>query len=336
MSTVVSWYLKSCFQSCVAYGCPPGPLLKLIDPDGDPFANPARRFPASVMIEMFAMAERLTGDVEMGIYAGAAYQPAAFLDIGLALNACATLRASAELIEKYQPLAHQIGKMKLDIEGATSYIRWRPCPEFINQIERIRPVTQTSFAAYVIGGRGLCWTRPEENVRGVFFRHRKIGDGKVTADFFNCPVTYEAGDDMLVLDTKLLDMPLPQANAGLLSVICDRLDRQLAELGGPVSIRSQTFQCIQAQMPNEPPRLRSVAKALGMSERTLRRRLADEGISFRDVADAARREACELYVREGGKSISAVAQALGYSEHSAFTRAFKRWHGAPPSHFFSA
>ena len=78
----------------------------------------------------------------------------------------------------------------------------------------------------------------------------------------------------------------------------------------------------------------TVARALGMSSRTLRRRLAGEGVSFQHLLDECRMRlaAFEFRVREN-VSIAQTALRLGYSEHSTFTRAFSRWSGMPPQSY---
>ena len=78
--------------------------------------------------------------------------------------------------------------------------------------------------------------------------------------------------------------------------------------------------------------LASAAITLRMAERTLRRRLLDESTCFRDILENVRRDFCQLYFLEGTRSLSDIALKLGYSELSAFTRAYTKWYGRPPSH----
>ena len=78
--------------------------------------------------------------------------------------------------------------------------------------------------------------------------------------------------------------------------------------------------------------LESAANTLGIAERTLRRRLLEENTCFRDILENVRRDFCQLYFLEGTRSLSDIAIKLGYSELSAFTRAYTKWYGRPPSH----
>lgn len=80
-------------------------------------------------------------------------------------------------------------------------------------------------------------------------------------------------------------------------------------------------------------RMSVLARHLAMSPRTLQRRLADEGVSYQELLEAARKEAAGRYVRESTLSISEVAYLVGYSEPAPFHRAFKRWYGITPELF---
>ncbi len=79
------------------------------------------------------------------------------------------------------------------------------------------------------------------------------------------------------------------------------------------------------------PNLDSAAETFSMAERTLRRRLVAEGTSFREILELARRDICQLYFLEGKRQLSDISTLLGYSELSAFTRAYTGWYGHPPS-----
>src|SRR5439155_14958410 len=84
-----------------------------------------------------------------------------------------------------------------------------------------------------------------------------------------------------------------------------------------------------------PPDLEHVAATLHMSDRTLRRRLADEGVSFRGLLDEIRAQIAEELLVSGGLPVAEVAERLGYLEVSSFSQAFRRWKGVGPREFRS-
>lgn len=329
MGDVSSRYLKSYFDTCIAKGCDPAPLIALLGAGPAPFENPARRFPNETVIDMLHLAEKLTGDSSIGLAAGRDFRPSTFLDIGLALISAATLRQALETNEKYQPLTQQLGKAHLSIQGDKAVITWR---SYIDDPERMRPVTEAAFAGYAVFGRWLTWLYDKEFI-GVRFRHARPPHAETCDSLFNCKVVYDARVNEMAFERDLADMPLPNANRDLFDILCARLDRQMKDLRAPMTAEKEVFLCAQAMLLDGAPSLPRVAKALGTSERTLRRRLSQEGVSFRMVAEAARKEACEVYIRERKKSIAEIAQAVGYSEQSAFTRAFRTWFGMAPSEY---
>ena len=332
MGTVSSRYLRSYFDSCVAKGAAEARLIELIGDGPAPFANPARRFPNETVIDMLHLAEQDTGDTAVGLQAGCDFRPATFLDIGLAFVSAATLRQALDVNEKYQPLTQQLGKTNFAVSRDKATITWRP---YIDDPERMRPVTEAVFAGYAVFGRWLTWLYDQE-IAAMRFRHARPPHASLCDSLFSCETQYDARLDVMELDPALADMPLPQSNPDLLDIMCARLDRALAEMNRPLSAEAGTFQCIQSMLSAGALSLKSVAEALGYSERTLRRRLSQEGTSFRSVLEAARKDACDVYIRERKKSIAEIAQALGYSEQSAFTRAFKKWYGSSPSAFIRA
>lgn len=88
---------------------------------------------------------------------------------------------------------------------------------------------------------------------------------------------------------------------------------------------------VAAELARGDARLATVARRLGTTSRTLQRRLRAEGLSHQQLLDEARREAAERYLRESSLAIAEIAYLLGYSEPSAFHRAFRRWSGTTPS-----
>ena len=92
-------------------------------------------------------------------------------------------------------------------------------------------------------------------------------------------------------------------------------------------------QVIAESMDGTPPTLERTAHALGMSPRTLRRRLADEGTTFSNLLAEVRRDLAQRYLGDRALSIAEVAFILGFSEASAFHRAFRRWTNTTPRQF---
>jgi AraC-like DNA-binding protein len=121
------------------------------------------------------------------------------------------------------------------------------------------------------------------------------------------------------------------ANPALAAHFEQQAARLLSETRGAETLVDRARRIIANSLPSGEPSTLAIAKQLGLSERTLRRALAAEGASFRGVVDGLRQERARILLEDRRNSIAEIALALGFSELSAFSRAYKRWTGRPPS-----
>jgi AraC-like DNA-binding protein len=146
---------------------------------------------------------------------------------------------------------------------------------------------------------------------------------------FGCPVHFGASSCMLEMSTADLALPIPTADRAVAD-LCERIAVQVAEQqGGSVSIRVR--QALMKHLSKGDPRREAVAAMLCMSERTLQRRLTEEGTSFAELVDEVRRELAQRYFAHGRFSATEITFALGFSDPSNLYRACKRWFGRSPS-----
>lgn len=134
-----------------------------------------------------------------------------------------------------------------------------------------------------------------------------------------------------VLDAAVLRRPVPAADAELSRIVTAHADGLLERLGSPAASWSDRVRRALLQgLDGERATLPAVARQLGLSERSLQRRLRDEGTGFAPLLDAVRHELALRWVGEGRLALGEVAYLLGFSEPSAFHRAFRRWTGTTP------
>lgn len=134
----------------------------------------------------------------------------------------------------------------------------------------------------------------------------------------------------IVFDRKLLDVAQIHHDHELHATIVSRAEKRISQMPG-ATYTERVRRHVLDGGPQTRHDMPSVARALGMSARSLRRRLEGEGSSFREVADAALGALARRLVAEEGRPIEDVAYAMGFSHPSAFHRAFKRWTGATPA-----
>jgi AraC-like DNA-binding protein len=146
---------------------------------------------------------------------------------------------------------------------------------------------------------------------------------------FGCPVHFGAAAFVIELPLAALDQPFPTSDPTV-GEMCERRVAQLAaQQGGYVTARVR--QALLQLISKGDPRRELVAATLCMSERTLQRRLIEEGTSFAELVDDTRRELARRYLVDGGFSPAEMSLALGFSDPSNFYRACKRWFGRTPN-----
>jgi AraC-like DNA-binding protein len=154
--------------------------------------------------------------------------------------------------------------------------------------------------------------------------------------YLGCAPTYEARHGRLVFAQADWDAPLVGANARLRATLEAHASALYAEAIRDGSFGERVRAVVAQLLRDGEPRIGEVAQRLGMTARTLQRRLQDEALAFTTLVDEARMQMARRYLSDPALSIAEVSFALGYSEPSAFTRAFKRWSGSAPAEYREA
>lgn len=166
--------------------------------------------------------------------------------------------------------------------------------------------------------------------KAVFFKHAARGDAAVYAQHFSCPVYFESGRDALLVDEAALDVPNKLGDETIASFFDRHLEQELAAIPEQIGLEQRVRKAVVKLLSEGVPALSAIAYELGMSARTLQRRLSETGHSFQGLVDLARQELAQQLLRETEYSLAEVAFLTGFSEQSGFTRAFKRWSGQTP------
>jgi AraC-like DNA-binding protein len=147
---------------------------------------------------------------------------------------------------------------------------------------------------------------------------------------FGCRVRFKATGDALILSRQDFERTFVTHNQELLSTIGAHLEAELRALDATDDVHGQVKRALKRSMAGKRPALQLVAQELGMSERTLQRRLTVAGSSFQRIAEDARRELAHHYLRRSAIDVHEIAYLLGYEDANSFFRAFHQWEGAAP------
>jgi AraC-like DNA-binding protein len=212
------------------------------------------------------------------------------------------------------------------LEGGTVVLEWG--------VEQGRPgplADETAIASLVQMARELCGKSfaPEQ----VDFVNPQPAQLKPYRDYFGCAVRFGQARTTVRFPARFLALPLRHPDPALLELLARQADALLAELPGAGDVEQSVRRCIARLSRDGEPTLQRVAGELHTTPRTLHRRLEAGGHNFRGLREDTRRRLAEEYLRDPRLQLGEIAQLLGFSEQSAFSRSFRRWTGRTPSAF---
>jgi AraC-like DNA-binding protein len=186
-------------------------------------------------------------------------------------------------------------------------------------------LTMTSLVRLIRCCLGPNWA-PHE----VHFEHPQPAGVRMHRRIFNAPVSFSMGTNALIFRDPGLSRSMPASDPTRMRQLREELVRLVGSTG-TLSLADQVVGEIRSRLAAGYPHIEDIAEALRMTRWTLQRRLAEQGQVFSELVEATRRRLARSHLGAAHMPIQEVAEVLGYSEVSAFTRACVRWFGLPPS-----
>jgi len=274
---------------------------------------------------MIEVAARETNNDNFGLHYGQGFTPQRLGLIGQIALASPTLGASLENLVRYFPYHQQ----NTEAAFRRSEGFWRLEYRILDgQILRRRQDAELTLGMYLNVVRhclGCRWA-PDE----VHFEHPRPEGWQDHEAAFDAPVYFNMKTNALVFRDRDLDERMPGWSAGRMREYCAALT-ELMRGTGTLSLTDRVVGEIRSHLPSGYPHIEDIADALAMTRWTLQRRLADQGRVFSDLVEETRGRLATLYLGVPHLPIREIAEILGYSELSAFSRACVRWFDAPPS-----
>ncbi len=324
-TTLSSWALLV-WEELHQRGLDANTLFRSAGLDPAKLADPNARFAVEKMQRIWALAAAETHDPAIAVAIGTRWNPTTFHALGYAWLASSTLAEGFHRLARYSRLVSDVSRAELTLIGMEYQFRIQS-----RQSDVTEPVAaETTVVAIVkmcrmLLGDGFC---PLEIVLPIV-----PGPSTLALEtYLNCPLTF--GDQAIefVLDRGDMERPLRSANPELSRLNEQLVVQHLSRLD-QVHLTSQVQHQIIEALPSGRVREQDIASALHLSERTLQRRLAEEGESFADLLQSTRRQLAENYLQDRKLNINEIAYLLGFSDQANFTRACKRWFGQSPSGF---
>jgi AraC-like DNA-binding protein len=155
-------------------------------------------------------------------------------------------------------------------------------------------------------------------------------DASIYETHLGCAARFGARHHALVFAREDLDRPFLSPNADLFAVIAPQLDAELKKTRSAQAVGDRVKSVLQRLLAGRRPGIADVARELGLSARTLQRRLTEDGLSFQQLLQDARRELARHYLLNSALELNETAYLLGYEDAHSFFRAFQQWEGSSP------
>jgi AraC-like DNA-binding protein len=291
---------------------------------------PGERIEADKLDAMLRVAIPLVSDPAFGLQAARCWHPSELGVLGYAWLSSSTLRTGLERAVRYSRLIGERGITEIEDTRQGLKVRF--------QAKRGDPAAVPVAAVLVDIVMALlfdlCRMNAGTALRPVAatLRRRKPAAASAYERFFGCPVEFGAEGNTFVLSSKDADRALPSANRQLAAAFDKMLTEELAQLDKS-DVVSRCRAAVLEQLSSGEGTEEDTAKQLHMSPRTLQRKLAQAKTTYLQLVDNTRKDLALRYIEDPRRSVTDITFSLGFSQPSAFTRAFRRWTGLSPSDY---
>jgi len=327
--TGIAPYLYRFYRSCKEMGARQPSLLAELDISQDDKRNPFKDIDTDLLQRLHDITVRETHVAEAALIIGQKNVPRSFSDFGYFAYFAETIGGAIAKAMHMQNGHDTPGELSLKTGGTNDYLMWQP----YDQNADVRVLCEVFLSSFHSAGTAL-QGRHYPGIKSAHFAHSPMCDPILYEQYFKAPCHFDQPFSHIVFHDNYLDMANPKANASIATMMDSTLKKMPLVNGGSSSITSFVYYYLFVMLDKAELSSEKTAGFLGFADRTLRRKLDAEGTSFRTILEEVRRDICELYFVEGTLSLSEIAQRLGYSELSAFTRAYRSWHGEAPNHIY--
>jgi AraC-like DNA-binding protein len=280
---------------------------------------------AEIYLALLKAGEDLTQDPTFGLHFGKSAEPERWGVLGYIMTCCHTLAEAIDCQHRYQDLVGSLGTLTVIPQGDKLRLIWDT--DFIPLIVH----AEEAVTGWVTFGRWV--TNTDITPYKIYFTHPAPKDIQPYQQFFNCPINFDAPFNGIEIDANLLNTPLKQPDENMKNWLIQHAEERLENIDEPQTFLKILTRYIKQTLPKKSPELGDAAAFLSISPRALQRKLEKKGLHFSGFIEQTRYELAIQYLKDPNNSMIDVAFLLGFSEQSAFNRAFKRRSGTTPGEF---
>ncbi len=247
--------------------------------------------------------------------------------LGYVMLQLKTVEEAMQASVRYAHLVNQGAQARLRTDAPNSRMGFELSPVLL-ATQHVAETMMASLVLFLRGAAGASFSPV-----AVRFPHPSTFRTPVLERYFGAPVLHDAGEVSTEIPNEVLARPLPNADPVLGGYLRKQADELVERIGAPKAVSRECARRIAERLGSGEPSQTSIAKQMGMSERTLQRRLQGEGTTFNELLDDARRTIAFSYLADRKLAAYEVSFLLGYAEPATFFRAFKRWTGQTPQQY---
>ncbi len=312
-------------EACTELGFDPTPLRDAAGLGATDLDDPEARIPFVAEQAVWAGAFQATGDAALALRAARHVRGEDYRVLMWLGRHSPTVGEALQRVARWFALVTPQIRFELDLDGASPALVFtvpgfppplpRPMVDYTLAVTylRMREATQEALTLLRVD---VPYPAPEDDAG---------------PELHGCPVRHASTRAALVLTQSGWDRPVPGADGALSRILEEHAALLMEKVPRESDFLDDVKQVVAVALPDGAPSVRDAGKALGMSGRTLQRRLGECDVTWSKLVDEVRLQLATLHLADPAVSLAEVAFLLGFSEQSAFTRAFKRWTGQTPA-----
>lgn len=331
--TVAAGYARSLLDLAVSKGAETGALLSAACIDPDALETPDTRLPFERFRALMQAAKTACDDPALALHFGAASPFNEVSIVGLIAYASRTMGEAFEQTNRYARLVIEVDGQ----ESANRFAIVRRADGVWIEDRRRNPdafpeLTESTWVRFVTDRARAFPDRPPF-VLEVHVTHELPAHAEAYKDYFSMPVVFGAPWNALRIEESWLSEPTGQSDRYVFGVFSTHADGLLASLMQSATIRGRIEAALLPVLHTGDVSMSDMARRLGFSRSTLHRRLKAEGVLYEAIVDDLRRRMALDYLGSRKVSVNEAAYLTGFSDPSAFSRAFRRWTGTSPGRY---
>lgn len=317
-------------NAAASVGVMPEELCRAVKLDLCALEDADNQIPFEQLLRLNEYAAQLTGDDAFGLHVGEQTSVKMYGVLGYVTSNSRNFGEALNRLIRFQQIRTNAVRFSIDIIGKDVHLTYSYLITDVSPHNR-RQESEEMMSTMLRVGREL--TRVDWSPREVHFEHAQPENISEHERIFRAPVRFDKPLTKLIFDQSVLELPHIEADLTLGSLLERQAEELLAKSPQQGIFVNRIQKLIREGLPSGETRMEIICRKLGSSVRTLQRKLQEEGTSYQELLEATRRDLSEFYLQKSEMAICEVSYLIGFSQPSAFHRAFRRWTGLTPKEF---